>query len=70
MNYSLQNTIRHALLRPTSREAKYKAKAAISEENDFYVIRAKRERQELGAPVAGAVVLCAHDAFGLQPFVS
>jgi ATP:ADP antiporter, AAA family len=28
-NYSLQNTVRHALLLPTSREAKYKAKAAI-----------------------------------------
>jgi ATP:ADP antiporter, AAA family len=28
-NYSLQNTIRNALLLPTSREAKYKAKAAI-----------------------------------------
>ncbi len=28
-NYSLQNTIRHALLLPTSREVKYKAKAAI-----------------------------------------
>jgi AAA family ATP:ADP antiporter len=27
--YSLQNTVRHALLLPTSREAKYKAKAAI-----------------------------------------
>jgi len=29
VNYSLQNTVRHALLLPTSREAKYKAKAAI-----------------------------------------
>ncbi len=28
-NYSLQNTVRHALLLPTSREVKYKAKAAI-----------------------------------------
>jgi AAA family ATP:ADP antiporter len=28
-NYSLQNTVRHALFLPTSREAKYKAKAAI-----------------------------------------
>jgi AAA family ATP:ADP antiporter len=28
-NYSLQNTVRNALLLPTSREAKYKAKAAI-----------------------------------------
>lgn len=28
-NYSLQNTVRHALLLPTSRDAKYKAKAAI-----------------------------------------
>lgn len=28
-NYSLQNTVRHALLLPTSREAKYKANAAI-----------------------------------------
>jgi AAA family ATP:ADP antiporter len=28
-NYSLQNTVRAALLLPTSREAKYKAKAAI-----------------------------------------
>ncbi|WP_187142969.1 NTP/NDP exchange transporter [Terriglobus albidus] len=28
-NYSLQNTVRHALLLPTSREAKYKVKAAI-----------------------------------------
>lgn len=28
-NYSLQNTARHALLLPTSREAKYKANAAI-----------------------------------------
>ena len=28
-NYSLQNTLRNALLLPTSREAKYKAKAAI-----------------------------------------
>jgi AAA family ATP:ADP antiporter len=28
-NYPLQNTVRNALLLPTSREAKYKAKAAI-----------------------------------------
>jgi len=28
-NYSLQNTVRNALMLPTSREAKYKAKAAI-----------------------------------------
>ena len=28
-DYSLQNTVRHALFLPTSREAKYKAKAAI-----------------------------------------
>ncbi|MBX5496614.1 MAG: translocase [Bryobacteraceae bacterium] len=28
-DYSLQNTIRHALFLPTSREAKYKAKAAV-----------------------------------------
>jgi len=28
-DYSLQNTTRHALFLPTSREAKYKAKAAI-----------------------------------------
>jgi ATP:ADP antiporter, AAA family len=28
-NYSLQSTVRHALFLPTSREAKYKAKAAI-----------------------------------------
>jgi AAA family ATP:ADP antiporter len=28
-DYSLQNTLRHALFLPTSREAKYKAKAAI-----------------------------------------
>lgn len=28
-DYSLQNTVRHSLLLPTSREAKYKAKAAI-----------------------------------------
>ena len=28
-NYSLQNTVRHALMLPTSREAKYKAKVAI-----------------------------------------
>jgi AAA family ATP:ADP antiporter len=28
-NYSLQNTVRQALLLPTSREAKYKANAAI-----------------------------------------
>src|SRR5690606_11597439 len=29
VNYSLQNTVRQALFLPTSREAKYKAKAAI-----------------------------------------
>ncbi len=29
VDYSLQNTARHALFLPTSREAKYKAKAAI-----------------------------------------
>ena len=29
MDYSLQNTARHALFLPTSREAKYKAKQAI-----------------------------------------
>jgi AAA family ATP:ADP antiporter len=29
LNYSLQNTVRQALLLPTSREAKYKANAAI-----------------------------------------
>ena len=29
INYSLQNTLRHALFLPTSREAKYRAKAAI-----------------------------------------
>src|SRR5260221_11304035 len=28
-DYSLNNTVRHALFLPTSREAKYKAKAAI-----------------------------------------
>src|SRR5262249_8913529 len=28
-DYSIQNTARHALFLPTSREAKYKAKAAI-----------------------------------------
>jgi AAA family ATP:ADP antiporter len=28
-DYSLQNTVRHALFLPTSREAKYKAKAAV-----------------------------------------
>jgi ATP:ADP antiporter, AAA family len=28
-DYSLQNTIRHALYLPTSREAKYKAKATV-----------------------------------------
>ena len=28
-DYSLQNTVRHALFLPTTREAKYKAKAAV-----------------------------------------
>ena len=28
-DYSIQNTIRHALFLPTSREEKYKAKAAV-----------------------------------------
>jgi AAA family ATP:ADP antiporter len=29
VNYSLQNTVRHALFLPTTREAKYTAKATI-----------------------------------------
>ena len=36
VDYSLQNTCRHALFLPTSREAKYKAKAAI----DSFFVRA------------------------------
>jgi ATP:ADP antiporter, AAA family len=35
-DYSLQNTLRHALFLPTTRECKYKAKAAI----DTFVVRA------------------------------
>jgi AAA family ATP:ADP antiporter len=54
-DYSLQNTIRHALFLPTSREAKYKAKAAI----DSFFVR-------LGDVVAGGAVFVGLHALRLS----
>jgi AAA family ATP:ADP antiporter len=55
-DYSLQNTVRHALFLPTSREAKYKAKAAI----DTFFVRA-------GDLIAALVVMIAVGRLGLSP---
>jgi AAA family ATP:ADP antiporter len=55
-DYSLQNTVRHALFLPTSREEKYKAKAAI----DTFFVRG-------GDALSAAVVLISTLAIGLAP---
>ena len=55
-DYSLQNTVRHALFLPTSREAKYKAKAAL----DTFFVRA-------GDLIAALVVMIAVGRLGLSP---
>jgi len=55
-DYSLQNTVRQALFLPTSREAKYKAKAAI----DTFFVRA-------GDLIAALVVMLAVGRLGLSP---
>ncbi|MEM9487759.1 MAG: Npt1/Npt2 family nucleotide transporter [Myxococcota bacterium] len=58
-DYSLQNTVRQSLFLPTSREVKYKAKAAI----DTFFVRAG------DAAAAGLVALGTHVlAFGLEHF--
>ncbi len=57
-DYSIQNTARHALFLPTSREAKYKAKAAI----DTFFWRAGDMLQ------AGVVFLGTQLAFGISDF--
>jgi AAA family ATP:ADP antiporter len=57
-DYSIQNTARHALFLPTSREAKYKAKQAI----DGFFWRAGDMLQ------AGVVFLGAQLAFGIRGF--
>lgn len=54
-DYSLQNTVRQALFLPTSREAKYKAKAAI----DTFFVRA-------GDLLAALVVMIAVGQLGLS----
>jgi AAA family ATP:ADP antiporter len=54
-DYSLQNTIRHALFLPTSREAKYKAKAAV----DSFFVR-------LGDVAAGGAVFLGLHALRLS----
>jgi len=58
-NYSLQNTVRQALLLPTSREAKYKANAAI----DTFCVR-------LGDVLQAAVVFIGSSVlhFGIRSF--
>lgn len=53
IDYSLQNTIKHALFLPLSREAKYKAKAAT----DVFFVR-------IGDAVAAGVVALGLHAFG------
>lgn len=60
VNYSLQNTVRHALLLPTSREAKYKAKAAI----ETFFVRFGDVLQ------AGVVFLGTQMAFSIRGFAS
>jgi AAA family ATP:ADP antiporter len=55
-DYSLQNTVRQALFLPTSREVKYKAKAAI----DTFFVR-------LGDSIAAAVVALGTHALSLSP---
>jgi ATP:ADP antiporter, AAA family len=55
LDYSLHNTLRHALFLPTSRAAKYKAKAAI----DSFVVR-------VGDVIAGlGIVVILVEVFGL-----
>jgi AAA family ATP:ADP antiporter len=57
-NYSLQNTVRAALLLPTSREAKYKAKAAI----ETFCVRLGDVLQ------AGVIFIGTSFHFGVQAF--
>jgi AAA family ATP:ADP antiporter len=57
-DYSIQNTARHALFLPTSREAKYKAKQAI----DTFFWRAGDVAQ------AGIVLVGAQLAFGIRDY--
>jgi ATP:ADP antiporter, AAA family len=57
-NYSLQNTVRAALLLPTSREAKYKAKAAI----ETFCVRLGDVSQ------AGIIFIGTSLHFGVQAF--
>jgi AAA family ATP:ADP antiporter len=56
-DYSIQNTVRHALFLPTSRDAKYKAKAAIDtffwRAGDVMQAGIVRAGTALGAGVAG-----------------
>jgi ATP:ADP antiporter, AAA family len=62
LDYSLHNTLRHALFLPTSRAAKYKAKAAI----DSFVVR-------MGDVIAGlgiVVVLVEVLELGVQAFAA
>jgi AAA family ATP:ADP antiporter len=59
-DYSIQNTARHALFLPTSREAKYKAKQAI----DTFFWRAGDVAQ------AGIVMLGAQLAFGVREYAA
>jgi AAA family ATP:ADP antiporter len=59
-NYSLQNTVRQALLLPTSREAKYKANAAI----DTFCVR-------LGDVLQAAVIFVGSTLhFGVRSFAA
>ena len=58
-NYSLQNTVRAALLLPTSREAKYKAKAAI----ETFCVRVGDVLQ------AGIIFIGTSLHFGIRSFV-
>jgi ATP:ADP antiporter, AAA family len=59
-DYSIQNTARHALFLPTSREAKYKAKQAI----DTFFWRAGDVAQ------AGIVLVGAQLAFGVREYAA
>lgn len=63
-NYSLQNTVRHALLLPTSREAKYKAKAAI----DTFCVRFGDVLQA-GVIFAGTMLHFSVRAFSAMTFL-
>ena len=58
-DYSIQNTLRQALFLPTSREAKYKAKAAI----DTFFTQGRRRASRRGSSRSGRRPAFAAPAF-------